>query len=240
MLLVALGGGAVGQVLVDEAGLGSLFRWLALYPSRVAHGQLWRLLTYPLVAAPLDLLSLIFSIFAVYSFGCALEARLSSRRFVLFTLALTCVPSTVGTLVNAFHPTFFVQPVAGPWWLALGMIIAWATYFPAAQIYLLPPQIAGRFAPIVSSKTFGVGIAIFEILRALVGSPHQSPAYTIAAVANGYLLAANWHRIEAWLDRRGRALAKNVIAKSPKPTHKLRVIRGGLDSTPPPDKRFLN
>ena len=239
-LLFVLGGAALAQVLVDDAGVGSLFRWLALYPNRVAHGELWRLATYVLVESPRDLLSLLFSMFAVYSFGATLEAQFGSRRFALFATVVTLAPSSLGTLVNAFHSTYFVQPVAGPWWLGLGLIIAWVSYFPSAKIYLLPPELAGRYAPLISSKTFGVVFAIFEVGRALVHSQQQSPAYAIVSVAGAYLLATNWYRIDSWLDRRSRAQRKKVVATPPKPTHKLRVVRGGLDDTPPTDKRFLN
>lgn len=231
------------EVVSEETSRQSpAFRWLALYPSRVAHGEIWRLLTY--VFAPVSLtalMGLIFSLIWIWQFGSPIERAIGSRRFSIFAGGLVVVPALLSTIIDSFHPNNFTSPLGGPITLAESLALAWVAWFPDGIVALLPPRFAGRYTPYIKVRTFGLLIAVSVVVYALIRSQEQSPALSILSIATGWLLAQNWWRIERALDRRESDRIKRELGLSKaRPTHRLRVIRGGLDQEPPKDKSLLN
>jgi membrane associated rhomboid family serine protease len=230
------------QVVAEDTGHQSpLLQALALYPSLVAHGQVWRLLTYVFAPYSLgELGSLVFALLTIWLSGSPLETAMGSRRFALFAAALAVIPASAATLIDAFNPAFYTTPSGGPSHLGVAFLMAWVAWFPDGRVYLLPPQIAGRYAPIVATRTLGIWIAISTVVYALASSQLRSAALPIASVATGWLLASNWWRVDRWLDRREAEKKRKMQATKPAATHRLRVIRGGLDDDAPKDKSLLN
>jgi membrane associated rhomboid family serine protease len=71
---------------------------LVLFPQKARQGQLWRIVTWPLVNPPslLGLLALVI----FWWFGRDLEAQMVRRRFLFFVVALVVIGGLVATLVN--------------------------------------------------------------------------------------------------------------------------------------------
>jgi membrane associated rhomboid family serine protease len=71
---------------------------LVLFPQKARQGQLWRIVTWPLVNPPslLGLLALVI----FWWFGRDLEAQMGRRRFLFFVVALVVIGGLVATLVN--------------------------------------------------------------------------------------------------------------------------------------------
>jgi membrane associated rhomboid family serine protease len=231
------------DVLTEQAGRASpIFRWLALYPSRVAHGEVWRLLTYVVApAGSVGLIGLIFSLIWIWQFGSPIERAIGSRRFALFATGLVVVPSLFAVIIDSFHPNNFTSPSGGTITLAEALALAWVAWFPDGIVALLPPRFAGRYTPYIKVRSFGLAIAAMAVIFALIRSQSQSPALSILSVATGWLLAQNWWRIDRILDRRASDRTKRERGLSkPRPSHRLRVIRGGLDPDAPKDKSLLN
>ena len=71
---------------------------LAFFPDYVASGQIWRIVTWPLVNQPGILVA--FSIFLLWRFGNDLEAVFGRVRFLKFLLACTVIPALFTTLAH--------------------------------------------------------------------------------------------------------------------------------------------
>lgn len=71
---------------------------LALVPSAVFAGQVWRLLTYAAVSASIG--SVLFSLLLVWSLGGEIEPRWGSRRLALFLASATVLAGALGLFVG--------------------------------------------------------------------------------------------------------------------------------------------
>lgn len=130
----------VGQVDVTTtvfvAGLCvlSMFAWavnpailepLVLDPSKVLDGQVWRLVTWPLVNSIEIWTILTIAIF--WYFGRELEGMLGRNRFAWFLGILTVVPAIVGTALDL--------PVFGLDYLELAIFLVFIAEFPFARFF---------------------------------------------------------------------------------------------------------
>jgi hypothetical protein len=116
---------------------GWLASWAALAPSRIWHGEVWRLATWPLVE--LTPLQLVLTCIAIYKLGGDLAIRWGERRLRRFMIEI---------LVGAGVATCLLAAVAGGhlfrlggWAVADVLLIAWARQFPRETLvmyYLLP------------------------------------------------------------------------------------------------------
>jgi membrane associated rhomboid family serine protease len=73
----------------------TLLRWVAFLPPDVAHGEVWRLITWPLLNQP-DIWT-VFSVFLLWWFGNQLEGDFGRVRFTKFILAVALVPAILTT-----------------------------------------------------------------------------------------------------------------------------------------------
>jgi membrane associated rhomboid family serine protease len=112
---------------------GFVFTWLSLAPSRVFHGQLWRLATWPLIeGSPLQL---IFTCATIYKFGGELAVRWGDRRLRRFVLEIVIASATVTCLLAlATGRTHLIR--AGGWAISDALVIAWARQFPQGTVVL--------------------------------------------------------------------------------------------------------
>lgn len=104
--------------LVTALGVGSLFVWaisrpaivgLALIPSAVLSGQVWRLITWPLANQPTLWVIIGFALF--WYFGRQIEALIGRNRFAWFLAMVTVVPAVAATIISlpqaGFRPIQF-------------------------------------------------------------------------------------------------------------------------------------
>lgn len=204
-------------------------RYFTLVPKSLLGGQIWRLVTYPLVlmVGPGDgsvISQLMWGGIALWMFGSALETSLGASRFVMFVVACVVLPAIVATLTSLVHPVFFTQPaVNGITDLSLALTAAWGTRFPNQKL-VFPP---------ISGRTLVLVVLGIQVLMVLVRAPQQSMALAFASIGTGYGLMRYWDRIDDWFDRMRQ---KRVRARKAKG---LAVIQGGRDPKKI-DKRFLN
>jgi len=205
----------------------TLVAHLAVIPRSVARGQLWRMVTYPLVQ-PIDITSLMYGALGLYFFGGPLEEQWGTRRFLFFSFLVVLLSGLVATLYGFVHPVFYTQPVYGVAPVSYAMTAAWGTRFPNARL-LFPP---------VSGKVLVWIILGIALLMVLARSQEVSPAASVGAIGIGWVLARYWDRIEDWLDRRE---LKRLRAKKERTLRGLHVV---TDDRPkkdrPIDKRYLN
>jgi membrane associated rhomboid family serine protease len=76
----------------------SLLVHLALWPDKIRHGQVWRLVSWPLINVPS--LGTVLALFFFWYFGRELERVMARNRFALFLALLAVIPALIGTLAN--------------------------------------------------------------------------------------------------------------------------------------------
>ena len=183
VLAVFVAASLVNVLAAQWLGLGRLSDWLELMPSDVLHGQVWRLVTYPMVAV--DPLGLIFGAMLLVFVGGTLEARWGGRRFIVRTLLLAALPALLTTLLSLVLTGLQGRPYMGLGALGMGYITAFACLLRNQRITLFPIPLvlsgdqllwfeggllllwmffAGTTAPFVPEVlAFGVGLAWFRL-----------------------------------------------------------------------------
>ncbi|MFW5679789.1 MAG: rhomboid family intramembrane serine protease, partial [Pseudomonadota bacterium] len=118
-------------------------------------------------------LHLIFNMWTLWLFGCALESRLGSLRFLVFYLACGVAAGLVHLAFNLGSPA----PVIGASGAVAGVIAAYAWSYPRAEITLLIPIIVFPLFVDVPAMLFAAlwfGLQLLqgygEMLRPAVGS----------------------------------------------------------------------
>jgi membrane associated rhomboid family serine protease len=131
----------VTQWLLVTLG-ASLFAWLdggwlarlaALQPSRVFHGEVWRLVTWPLVE--LGPIALVLTCVAIYKFGGELSVRWGDRRLRRFVLQVVLGAGVIGCLLAMITGHKFIVHLGG-WAVSDLLVIAWARQFPDRPLVL--------------------------------------------------------------------------------------------------------
>lgn len=123
----------LGASIIAWLDGGFLAHVLSLAPSRVLHGQIWRLGTWPVIeGSPLQL---IFTCAAIYKFGGELAIRWGDRRLRRFMVELV-LASAVITCVLALATGRGDLVHAGGWAVSDALVIAWARQFPNGTVVL--------------------------------------------------------------------------------------------------------
>jgi membrane associated rhomboid family serine protease len=155
----------------------------ALIPSRVWLGEIWRLITWPLVEP--GVLTLIMTCVVLYRFGNQLAVRWGDarlQRFMLHILAGAGVITVLASTLIGYSRLGWL----GGWAVADSLVIAWARQFPTHPVSIYGLQLSGeRLVQFVLGTN--VLIAIF------IG-----PAYFLPELAACGLAAYYPH---AWLRR---------------------------------------
>ena len=104
---------------------------MAMLPSQVKRGQLWRLLSWPLANVRPDIF-MVLGIFLVYWFGREVERLVGRVRMAQFLAALIVVGSAVGLALNT--------PVYGVRLLELALLVSFAIEFPNLRFFFGIPS----------------------------------------------------------------------------------------------------
>lgn len=104
---------------------------LAMVPSEVRRGQLWRVVTWPLANVRPDVF-LVLGIFLVYWFGREIERLIGRIRTAQFLAALVVVGSAAGLALDT--------PVFGIRLLELTLLVAFALEFPNLRFFFGIPS----------------------------------------------------------------------------------------------------
>lgn len=177
--------------------IGPVTRWLVLDTDAVAHGQVWRLLTYAFLHDPDNLLHILFNMLFLWWFGTDVEVIYGPREFLGFYL----VSALLGGV--AFQAWAMARGgVAGPPMYCLGasgavtaVLILCACHFPQRMILvmLLIP------VPIWLFAIFNVAQDLFNLLN--TRSDFRSPVASIvhlAGAAFGFVYYKQQWRVLGW------------------------------------------
>jgi len=150
ILLIATVVTYIGQLLPTIGGL--LFSLGALVPVRTfMHGEIWRLAGYLFLHSTAGTFPshLLFNMLALWMFGMELEQMWGTRKFVLFYF-ICGIGSGLFNAFSLFSYRTAITPVIGASGAILGLLTAYAFYFPYRRIlvfFLFPIQV--RWAVII-------------------------------------------------------------------------------------------
>lgn len=171
LMLYIVSGNALVYLISLASNSFLLFNLLCFSRSAIFHGQIWRLITYPLALYPENMLFFIISSICYYSIGRAMERLWGTFKFNLFYL-------TGVLLMDVYSLIFGCQ--ASAYYLNLSLFLSYATLFPQATFL---------FMFIIPIKAWF--FALFNLALVLVGV--LTPPFTaynlfpLIALANYFL-----------------------------------------------------
>ncbi len=211
-------------VLLAAVLAGSVYGWVdqrfpslaALSPVAIARGELWRLLTWPLVN---DLLGLLFGGYMLYNFGRQLAWMWGEGRLVARFLALTLGSAIAATLLSLLWAPAS-SPHGGMWPVVMALVFAWALQNPDRPLsfFGVLPFSGKTLARLIVFGTVLFGIASGRGLEGIGGFvPHLS-ALGIAWLLEGRRGGGDGlRRAKAWWrerERQRRARHLKVVGRN--------------------------
>jgi membrane associated rhomboid family serine protease len=115
-------------------GLEKTFQYFALSNEGLSHGYVWQYLTYQFLH--LTPMHFVFNMIGLFFLGRAVEHMIGSKRFLLLYLASGVIGGVVQTLLGLIFPGAFGIPVAGASAGVFGLLAAFATLEPDAEVLL--------------------------------------------------------------------------------------------------------
>lgn len=170
LMLYIVIGTAVVYLMSTMANNYVLYNLLRFDRTAILHGQIWRLITYPLTYQINSPLLMLVSLFCYYSIGRAMESIWGSLRFTLFYL-------TGIVMMDLYCLLFGGQ--ASVTYLNLSLFLSYATLFPDAQflLFFIIPIKAWFFA------LFDLAIVVMDLLTL----PFPYNFFSVISIANYFL-----------------------------------------------------
>jgi membrane associated rhomboid family serine protease len=195
---------------IDHHRGGDLYARLALIPEAVWHGELWRLVTWPL-AYP-SAWNLVATLCWLWLGGTALVATWGERRLIRFVVLIVLGAGVATSLVGLFAARAWWQPHLGGMAIGSALSIAWGLQHPRAQIRIYEVLVIS--GDVLAYGTLGV-VALFAIFY---GPYWAMPELFAAAIAFLYVRRPD----RDWLHRLRQRRARG----------KLGVMRGDRHGGP--------
>jgi membrane associated rhomboid family serine protease len=155
---------------------GWLARWASLVPSEIWRGQVWRLVTWPLIEV--GPMAIVTTCLVIHKFGGELAQFWGDRRLLRFMLQIVIAASVVTLLLATLTGTYVFR--LGGWAIDDALVIAWARQYPtrAIQLYGLV-TLSGR-------QLIGITIGITALYAVYVGPVAIAPELVACAAASLY------------------------------------------------------
>jgi membrane associated rhomboid family serine protease len=222
----------------------------------IMHGQLWRLVTAPLLQAPDQFWHVFGVVLALYFFAVPLERDWGPGRTVRFLLGLMVIPSLAQVFFDIALPPNVSRYLAAPYWFgglaaSGGLTVAWALHNRGAvvRLYGLLPVTPRTMILMVLGAPL-----LYLIFRAI---PAEGIPALYGGAFAGWLLGGSTPSPlrRYWLKFRINRLDAEVLREAAQrkkrvERSRLKVIEGGRTkpSNPPedgekgrgPDGRWLN
>lgn len=224
----------------------TLFQWGALVPALAfRHGQIWRLVSYMVLHDPSNPFHLLFNMLALWMFANELEQRWGPRRFLGFYL-FSGIGAGMLNLLNLMSPATAITPIIGASGAILGLLTAYAWYFPDRRIlvfFVFPLPV--RWAVIL----FGA----VSLMFAVQGGGGQIAHLThLGGILFALIYLKYYDTFEKVLEeQRERAEEKKLRASAEKQTHDRnffeqtvdpilkKISENGMDSLTPSERKIL-
>jgi membrane associated rhomboid family serine protease len=144
----------------------------------------WTFFTYMMLHG--SLFHLLGNSLALYAFGPAVESRLGSRRFVLYYIYCGVGAALVSLVVSSLLP---VYPFVGASGAVLGVALAFAHFFPQAELVIFPIPVP------IKARTLIMVIIAIDVVGMALGSDNIAHTAHLGGMAFGWLFFAS----QRWL-----------------------------------------
>ena len=169
MLYISLGAGLV-YLFTQFSENYLLYNFLCFDRELILQGQVWRLISYPLVYGTNNLLLTAITLFCYYSIGRAMENLWGTLRFNLFYLS--------GVVMMDIYCMIF-GGYADVYYLNLSLFLSYATMFPNAHFLLF-------FISPVKAWIFAL-LDLVLVLFGLIAYPFPANLFSVISLANYFL-----------------------------------------------------
>ena len=198
MFYVMVGTGIVYFLrMMDPSNM--LYYWLYFDPDLILHGQVWRLITYPLTHSSSNAFWTILMLMCYYSLGQGIENVWGTFRFNLYYFT--------GILLTDVFCLIF-GGYADAYYLNLSLLLAYATLYPNAQFTLFF---------IIPIKAWVLALVDLLFLAQGLLYPFPWNMFPVIAVANYFLFfGKDWLNLfpASWRINAGRAAKKAAHPRS--------------------------
>ena len=126
MLYIVLGN-AVVYLISAFTGNYVLYNLLCFNRAAILHGQVWRLITYPLTTLSSNILFMLITLLCYYSLGTAMERQWGTLKFNLFYLSGVVLMDVYGMLFNCQADVYYLN---------MSLFLSYATMYPQASFLL--------------------------------------------------------------------------------------------------------
>ncbi len=168
----------VAASIVAALDGGHLASWAALVPPRIWHGEVWRLVTWPLIER--SPFSVVVRCVVIYRFAGALVPAWGDRRLLRFVARIVVIAGVATCLIALVSHDAGASRLGG-WTITEILVIGWARQFPDRTLFVFEGlfRLRGRGA---------VGfIALFTlVLAGFVGPLAIVPELVACVAAIGY------------------------------------------------------
>lgn len=204
MLYIVLGS-AVVYVMSQMSGNYVLYNLLCFDRTAILHGQIWRLLTYPLTYSAGSLLLTAVSLLCYYSLGRAMENVWGTFKFNLFYL-------TGMVLMDIYCLIFGGR--ASVTYLNLSLFLSYATLYPDANflLFFIIPIRAWVFA------LFDLVLVLLDLFT----MPFPYNLFSVISLANYFLFFGK--DVLNVIPMSWRANARRVVHQKPKRQKQAKVL----------------
>ncbi len=212
MYIVFLMGVVFALSLID----GTLYYKLALIPSEVMKGQVWRLVTFVFIPPASSLFFMIFALMFYYFMGIALEREWGTFKFNLYYIL-----GMIFTIAASFilKLAFNINIPAYSHYLNLSILLAFANIYPDYQIRIY------FIIPIKMKYLAWILLAFYAFSLIMYPLPYKF--FVIAALLNYFVFfgrdtfSKTKNRSSAYI--RKQAFQRSVYVDRDKPFHRCEV-----------------
>jgi membrane associated rhomboid family serine protease len=146
---------AVAQLLLETIFVSPNISFLlSMNPAAIA-GRPWGVVTYLFVHS--GIIHLATNMLGLYLFGTAVESRMGSRAFLLYYLYCGIGAAVFSLLLSLVIPQ---SPIVGASGAVLGIAVAFAIYWPDAEILVFPIPVP------IKARTLVIVLAIMDLVAA--------------------------------------------------------------------------
>ena len=170
LMLYIVIGNAIVYLMSSMANNTILLNLLCFHREAILHGQIWRLITYPLTYYVNSPLLMLISLYCYYSIGRAMEHIWGTLKFNLFYLT--------GVIMMDLYCLIFGGQ-ASVSYLNLSLFLSYATLFPEAQfLFFMIIPIKGWFFAL-----FDLAIVLMDLFTL----PFPYNFFSVISIANYFL-----------------------------------------------------
>jgi len=177
----------VAMFLLEQVAPGFVYA-LALWPLGAGGGggasfAPWQLVTYAFLHG--GMLHLLFTMFALYMFGGAVEQVFGARRYLLYYFVCVITAAITQLVFAAMSGGFY--PTVGASGGVFGLLLAYATYFPHKRIMLIFPPIP------MPARVFVLLYAAIELFLGVTGTQEGVAHFAhLGGMIGGFVLLRYW------------------------------------------------